>query len=134
MAAVLSACAPGGSVRLAAPATLSNDEIVALLNQRVGQDVDQDGQGAHGGRQPARELHFLVRWRVGAEEIACGYAGYPAPSHTGPVPPPLLDTIFIVRGRQLILDRDVDAAAFQRMQDQLCGPDWIEPFAPSVVA
>jgi hypothetical protein len=119
----LTACDARSAHRPVAPATLSDDEIVAVLNQRVG-----DGACCRleSGAKPVRELHFLVRRRLGAEEIACGYSGFHPPPRTGDAPPPLDETTFIVRGRRMILESDVGAQSFGQLQDQLCGPDWIE--------
>jgi hypothetical protein len=123
--------APRGSIT----PTFSDKEIVATLNRRVGAQAccfytgEKDGKAEYGPLKASRELHFVVRHLTGAGEIVCGYSGFPAARafngqsmSSGP------DTIFVVRGRRLYLEQDMADEQFERMQDELCGPDWVKPF------
>ena len=115
-------------------ATLSDEEIIATLNKRAGSQAccvyagrDKNGHDVYGPIKP-RELHFMVRRRRGDEEIVCGYSGFPPfKAFNGQYMSSGFDTIFVVRGRRLYLREDVGDEQFDRMQDQLCGPDWVKP-------
>ncbi len=86
------------------------------------------GGGAYTDQRPAkREVQFLVKQKVGNEEIVCGYTGFPPPKgYSGPMPPP---DLFIIRNGRLFTAEDMTADQLDRWQDQLCGPDWIKPLS-----
>jgi hypothetical protein len=119
-----------------AAAYLTDEQITAELNQRLGAKgccdyvgKDADGRDVYSAPIFGREMHFIVRHSVGADMITCGWSGFPPPHYPAGTrtPPPLIDTLFIVRNRRLIVQGDVTSADFVRMQDELCGPDWMKP-------
>lgn len=72
-----------------------------------------------------RDIEFVVRRKVGDDAIACGYARLP-PAGDYEVEPPV---VFVVEDQTVFLQEDLPAAQFAEMQDNLCGPAWVEPIA-----
>lgn len=82
------------------------------------------GQEAGGLPQGELELRWTVRNQVKGEEIICAYAASKTPPPAGQRPKVIP---VIVRGDKTIRAEDVGPEAFSKMQDELCGPDWVKP-------
>lgn len=68
------------------------------------------------------ELRWVVHNQVKGEDIVCAYA---APKEVPKGVRPAVEPV-IVRGGKTIKAADVGDAAFAKMQDELCGPDWVK--------
>jgi hypothetical protein len=124
--------------------SLTDEQIIKGLNERVGAQAccfyvrqDQNGDAVYGPLNARREIHLIIRRSVSNEDVACGFSGFPkarafngAPMSSGE------DTAFVVRNQHLLVGQEMKPAEFDRLQDQLCGPDWVKPLpmppAPSV--
>lgn len=100
--------------------SLSDEQIIKALRGRL------DAQD--GPPNARREIGLIVRRSVGGEDIACGLSGFPEarasngdPMFSGFV------AAFVVRNQRLFVEQEMTPAEFDRLQDQLCGPDWVKP-------
>lgn len=124
--------------------SLTDEQIIKGLNERVAAQAccfyvrqGQDGEDVYGPLNAPREIHLLIRRSVGNEDVACGFSGFPkARAFNGASISSGDDAIFIVRNQHLFVGQEMKPVEFDRLQDQLCGPDWVKPLpmppAPSV--
>ncbi len=121
--------APGAS------AGLTDQQIIAKLNQRIGAQAccffvrtDRRGDAVYGPLNARREIHMILRRTLSGEAVACGFSGFPkARAFNGTAMSSGDDTTFVVRDQRLFVQRDMTPDQFDRLQDQLCGPDWVKP-------
>ena len=69
------------------------------------------------------ELRWVVHNQVKGEDIVCAYAASATPPPPGQRP--TVEPVIIRAGKTLRAS-DVGADAFAKMQDDLCGPDWVK--------
>ena len=135
----LTAC--GCSKAPVAARGLTDDQIIARLNKRVGSQAccfyagkDQNGDAVYGPLKAPREIQLIVRRSVADQEIACGISGFPpARAFNGRSMPSGEETIFVAQNQHISILNDMTSAQFDRLQDQLCGPDWVKPLRAVVV-
>jgi hypothetical protein len=101
---------------LALAACDSKEERAYTATRKAAEKTTQQALGGD------TELRWVIHNRVKGEDIVCAYA---APVQTPPGQRPTVEPV-IVRGGKTIRAAEVGEAAFARMQDDLCGPDWVK--------
>lgn len=138
--------APSGAVLMALAAmcacsepprvsrSLSDEQIIKALNERVTARaccfyVGEDEHGSvYGPLNASREIRFIIRRSVGGDDVACGFSRFPdARAFNGSPMRAGGEAFFVVRNQRLFLATDMEPEAFDRLQDQLCGPAWVKP-------
>jgi hypothetical protein len=126
----------GGCDRPTPPvSTLTDAQIFSTLNERVGAQTccfrvgeDAKGVSVYGPLDAERRIDFIVRNTVAGEDIACGWSGFPpAKAFNGKPMSSGTPTLFIVRGKRLLIEGDIPAEEFELWQRQLCGDAWVAP-------
>lgn len=97
----------------------SKEDRAFTASRKQAEKTVQQTLGPGGGDT---ELRWVVRNRVKGEEIVCAYA---APKDTPKGRRPVVTPVIIAKGKTT-RQEDVGKDAFAKMQDDLCGPDWVK--------
>jgi hypothetical protein len=106
---------------LAAFALASCDSKEERAYSKTRNAAEKTTQAAMGGKT---ELRWVVHNQVKGEDIVCAYAAQ-APDQVPPGQRPTVVPV-IVRAGKTIRAADIGDEAFAKMQDDLCGPDWVK--------
>lgn len=97
----------------------SKEDRAFTATRKQAEKTVQQTLGPSGGET---ELRWVVRNQVKGEEIVCAYA---APKDTPKGQRPMVTPVIIAKGKTT-RQEDVGKEAFAKMQDDLCGPDWVK--------
>ena len=104
---------------LALAACESKEDRAFTATKKKAEKTVQQSMGPAGGDL---ELRWVVHNQVKGEDIICAYA---APKDVPAGQRPAVTPV-IIRDGKTIKAADVGAEAFSKMQDELCGPDWVK--------
>ncbi|MDB5432977.1 MAG: hypothetical protein JWP35_4093 [Caulobacter sp.] len=110
---------PFALLALTLAACESKEDRAFTASRKQAEKTVQQTLGPAGG---ATELRWVVRNQVNGEEIVCAYA---APKDTPKGQRPVVTPVIIRKGKTT-RQEDVGKEAFAKMQDDLCGPDWVK--------
>ena len=104
---------------LALAACDSKEDRAFTATKKQAEKTVQQSMGPSGGDI---ELRWVVHNTVKGEDIVCAYA---APKEVAAGQRPVVTPV-VIRGGKTIRADDMGAEAFAKMQDELCGPDWVK--------